>query len=145
MYFVDQEKIEERLDYLEKQITLFSNQQDWSMPLEKIALERLVHMMIETVLDVGNSVIDGFIMRDPGSYEDIIQILSDEKVISEETGRILKKLIPYRKVLVQLYTEINHNELQYEFSTHVQEFSTFIKNVRVYLLNELGPVSAFKN
>lgn len=30
-------------------------------------------------------MIDGFIMRDPGSYEDIIDILVDERVIPKDT------------------------------------------------------------
>lgn len=145
MYFVDREKIEEILKYLEQQIQLFLNQKEWSTPLEKAALERLNHIMIESVLDVGNAMIDGFIMRDPGSYEDIIDILMDEKVISTETGSGLKILILYRKKLVQSYTDVDHHELQKTFSKHVHELVNFATNVREYLATELGPVSAFKN
>lgn len=143
MYFVDREKLETTLVFLEKQISLFSNQDQWSTPIEKAALERITHLMIESVLDVGNAMIDGFIMRDPGSYEDIIEILIDEKVITEDTGKSLKTLVQYRKVLVQLYTEIDHNDLEYQFSSLLKELALFPKNVRDYLENELGPVSAF--
>jgi uncharacterized protein YutE (UPF0331/DUF86 family) len=145
MYFVDREKIEERLVYLESQIALFSMKQDWTTPIEKAALERIAHVMIEVVLDVGNAMIDGFIMRDPGSYEDIVEILIDEKVISSETGKNLKMLVQHRKMLVQAYTEIDHSKLHIAFSNHIQEFTLFSQNVRDYLLNELGPVSAFKS
>ena len=62
MYFVDREKLETTLVFLEKQISLFSSQTQWSTPLEKAALERLTHIMIESLLDVGNAIIDGFIM-----------------------------------------------------------------------------------
>jgi uncharacterized protein YutE (UPF0331/DUF86 family) len=143
MYFVDREKLEATLVFLEKQINLFSNQKEWTTPIEKAALERITHLMIESVLDVGNAMIDGFIMRDPGSYEDIIEILVDEKVITEDSGKNLKTLIQYRKVLVQSYTEINHEELQNQFSSLLNELALFPKNVRDYLENELGPVSAF--
>src|SRR5574342_1160880 len=115
MYFVDREKIEEILKFLEMQLQLFLSKKEWSNPLEKAALERVNHMMIESVLDVGNAMIDGFIMRDPGSYEDIIDILMDERVISSDTGNSLKILIQYRKMLVQSYTEVNHHELQETF------------------------------
>ena len=145
MYFVDREKIEEILKYLEMQIQLFLSQKEWSTPLEKAALERLNQMMIESVLDVGNAMIDGFIMRDPGSYDDIIDILMDEKVISAETGNCLKILIQYRKRLIQFYTDVDHRELQETFSKHLQELVKFAANVREYLATELGPVSAFKN
>lgn len=144
MYFVDREKIEEILIYLEELIELFAQQQEWSSTIEKAALERLAQIMLEAVIDVGNSMIDGFIMRDPGSYEDIVDILMDEKVISEETGKTLKKLIAYRKMLVQNYTRVNHSELHTEFAENLDSFSVFAKNVRDYLVNELGPVSAFK-
>jgi uncharacterized protein YutE (UPF0331/DUF86 family) len=89
-------------------------------------------------------MIDGFIMRDPGSYEDIIDILMDEKVVSAETGGILKKLIGYRKMLVQMYTQVNHTELHTEFAANLESFTVFACNVREYLENELGPVSAFR-
>lgn len=145
MYFVDREKIEEILLYLEKLVDLFSKQTEWSTQIQKAALERIVQMMLEAVLDVGNSMIDGFIMRDPGSYEDIIDILMDEKVVSAETGNSLKKLISYRKMLVQMYTKINHSELHTEFAANLESFTVFANNVREYLENELGPVSAFRN
>ncbi|MEH7097078.1 DUF86 domain-containing protein [Neobacillus vireti] len=145
MYFVDREKIESMLQYLEVQIHLFRGTEEWTTPLEKAALERLCQMMIESILDVGNSMIDGFIMRDPGSYEDIIDILIDEKVISGSTGENLKLLIHYRKNLVQDYLEIPHQELQEQFSQYLHELESFSTNVRDYLVNELGPVSAFKN
>ncbi|MEH7179013.1 DUF86 domain-containing protein [Neobacillus vireti] len=143
MYFVDREKLETTLVFLEKQISLFSSQTGWSSPLEKAALERIAHIMIESMLDVGNAIIDGFIMRDPGSYDDIIDILIDEKVITAESGEKLKVLIQYRKVLVQLYTDIDHVELQTQFSRYIETLALFPKNVRDYLTNELGPVSAF--
>ncbi|MEH7112406.1 DUF86 domain-containing protein [Neobacillus niacini] len=143
MYFVDREKLEITLVFLEKQISLFLSQEHWSTPVEKAALERITHLIIESLLDVGNSIIDGFIMRDPGSYDDIIDILMDEKVIDAEAGKSLKILIQKRKVLVQLYTDIDHIDLQKQFADHMKVLERFPKNVRDYLANELGPVSAF--
>ncbi|WP_040203903.1 DUF86 domain-containing protein [Neobacillus jeddahensis] len=145
MYFVDREKIEETLRYLEGLINLFSSHKNWSTPLEKVAMERLCHLMIESVLDVGNAMIDGFIMRDPGSYEDIIDILIDEKVVSQETGASLKALIHYRKILVQDYLAIDHGDISAQFAQNLFELVNFAENVRGYLTHELGPVSAFKN
>ena len=145
MYFVDREKIEHTLQFLEKQIHLFQGQREWTTLMEKAALERICQMMIESVLDVGNSIIDGFIMRDPGSYEDIIDILIDEKVVTALTGESLKLLIQHRKILVQDYLEIFHEKLKEEFSQHLHELERFSTSVRDYIANELGPVSAFRN
>ncbi|MGS2779284.1 type VII toxin-antitoxin system HepT family RNase toxin [Robertmurraya sp. GLU-23] len=145
MYFVDRELIEERLLYLEKQIQQFEGKNEWSTALEQAALERLTQMMIESILDVGNAMIDGFIMRDPGSYEDIIDILEDEKVISIDMSQDLKVMVQYRKTLVQDYTRIDHEDVKNTFSRILPSIKQVSESVRQYLTNELGPVTAFKN
>lgn len=144
MYFVDREQIEAKLNFLDKKIKQFENQTSWSSEIAKAALERNCHMFIETIIDVGNAMIDGFIMRDPGSYEDIIDILLDEKVVNEENSKDLKQIIMLRKKLVQDYLEVNHQELVTTISSHKQGLISFTYDVRTYIENELGPVSAFK-
>lgn len=145
MYFVDRELIEERLLFLERQVVLFEEKESWLSPIELSALERLAQMMIESILDVGNAMIDGFIMRDPGSYDDIIDILEDEKVISTDMCNELKIMVQYRKKLVQEYTRIDHLELRNTFLQILPSIKLFSTKVREYLVNELGPVTAFKN
>lgn len=145
MYFVDREKIETTLVFLEQQFFLFEQIKNLDSPIEKATMERVCHLMIEAILDVGNSMIDGFIMRDPGSYEDIVDILDDEKVIHKELSVSCKQIIKYRKMLVQDYTEINHAEFVEVFVKQLPVIKQFPANVREYLLNELGPVTAFRN
>lgn len=144
MYFVDREQIEAKLTFLEKQLMIFNQQAYWSSDLERAALERICHMSIETILDVGNAMIDGFIMRDPGSYEDIIEILLDEKVINSSEASGLKEVIFLRKVLVQDYLKVNYDELVQTFTSQESNLKSFPANIRTYIENELGPVSAFK-
>jgi uncharacterized protein YutE (UPF0331/DUF86 family) len=145
MYFVDREQIEKNLAYLESQLRLLVDKKEWETPLEHAALERITHMVIESILDVGNSLIDGFIMRDPGSYEDIVDILMDETVVSTEMGTSLKEIVSLRKTLVQNYLDINHKQILDTFTLHMTSLSSFSGYVRQYLKNELGHVTAFKN
>lgn len=144
MYFVDRVKIEERLIYIEKHIAIFEEMNECDTIIEKLAAERMIHMVIEALLDVGNSLIDGFIMRDPGSYEDIVEILEDEKVITAEMCGSYKKVIALRKSLLQFYTNINHQELCAVFKAELPALKRFAPSVREYIENELGPVTAFK-
>jgi uncharacterized protein YutE (UPF0331/DUF86 family) len=144
VYFIDRELIEAKLCFLEKQLNIFNDQTSWSKDIEKAALERICHMSIETILDVGNAIIDGFIMRDPGSYEDIIDILLDEKVINNDEATGLKEVILLRKVLVQEYLHVEVDALVHTFTTQETYIKSFPTNVRTYIQNELGPVSAFK-
>jgi uncharacterized protein YutE (UPF0331/DUF86 family) len=143
MYFVDRKKIENQISYIEECLAVFQSQTSWKTTIEKLALERLAQVVIEAMIDVGNSMIDGFIMRDPGSYEDIIDILLDEKVIADEEANDLKEVIAYRKILVQSYTAINSEGLSKLIAANYEAVSSFPKQIRRYLEEELGPVSAF--
>lgn len=144
MYFVDRSKIEQILLYMEEMLQEMEKHSYTSM-IEKLGLERMAHVLIESTLDVGNMMIDGFIMRDPGSYEDIIDILVDEKVIPQEQENDYKSFIQLRKMIVTDYTKINYDVLQKtlsEVKETIQQFSTLI---RTYLNNELGVANAFSN
>ncbi|WP_078379107.1 DUF86 domain-containing protein [Sutcliffiella halmapala] len=145
MYFVDREKIEQILVYIEENLKCYQDHSSWNTVVERKALERIVQSTIEGILDVGNAMIDGFIMRDPGSYEDIIDILEDEKVVTSDIAEQLKRLIRLRKTLVQEYLDLQHNELKGNLDETKVAVSVFCVSVRHYLENELGPVSAFKN
>lgn len=144
MYFVDQERIEEKLVYINKQIQSFQSGQTWNTDLEKAALERVVHMTIEALLDVGNGMIDGFIMRDPGSYDDIIDILEDEKVITKEMSDSYKHIIFYRKQLQQDYVNVNHQELEKAYNQELPLLKQFSSSIKNYLAKNSGVVTAFK-
>ncbi|OAH58351.1 MULTISPECIES: DUF86 domain-containing protein [Bacillaceae] len=143
MYFIDRKKMEATLRFMEEQLTLFEQHSAWETSLERAALERLAQRIVESIIDVGNAMIDGFIMRDPGSYEDIIDILNDEKVIAPEQAIPLKDVIGLRKTLVRDYTDISHDEMAALLIANKKELIDFPKRVRAYLENELGPVSAF--
>ena len=88
---------------------------------------------IDSVLDVGNAMIDGFIMRDPGSYEDIIDILLDEKVITNEIAIQFKNVLPLRKMLVQDYIEVSQEQLQSVFYANISAFTQYPELIRSYL------------
>ncbi|HBI04606.1 MAG TPA: DUF86 domain-containing protein [Paenibacillaceae bacterium] len=142
MYNVNVARIEETLKYLEKLL------QDMAPIVEKLegvpedrvlllALERMVHISLECLADVGNHMIDGFIMRDPGSYEDIVEILRDEKVIPDEISAPLKNLVNYRRNLITTYTDIQEEDI-YQLSKNslfaLKQFPGYVRN---YLEKEL--------
>ncbi|KMY51698.1 DUF86 domain-containing protein [Peribacillus loiseleuriae] len=145
MYFVDRQQIEKHLVYLEQRLRFFEEHSNWDYELAGLALCRIVQTSIDAVLDTGNAIIDGFIMRDPGSYEDIVDILLDEKVIDEKMAHQFKRILPLRKMLVLDYLVADTKTVATVFSENIQAFIEYPKVVRSYLINELGPVSAFKD
>ncbi|WP_431027681.1 DUF86 domain-containing protein [Lysinibacillus sp. LZ02] len=144
MYFVDRNKITLNLNHMNELITVLEANTDWlDSTVNKLALQRIGHNLMESMMDVGNLMIDGFIMRDPGSYEDIIDILVDEKVITPEMDAPLKAVVGLRKMLVREFIQVNDAEVLTVLTTNLPAIKVFPGKVQDYLTNELGPVSAF--
>ena len=144
MYFVDRKKIALTLAHMNQLLNIIETKKDWQADeVSKLAFERIGQNIIESVIDVGNSMIDGFIMRDPGGYDDIIDILTDEKVITVEMDGPLKEVINFRKVLVRQFYAVDHKQLEGILVKNFQYLKEFPKAVETYLIDELGPVSAF--
>ncbi|MET3683672.1 uncharacterized protein YutE (UPF0331/DUF86 family) [Alkalibacillus flavidus] len=143
MYFVDQESIDETLTYYNRLLETYERT-DFSTDDQLFGLERIVHMTIESIIDVGNMMIDGFIMRDPGSYDDIIDILIDEQVIPAETESTYKRVIGMRSTVIKDYTNINHDTLRTAMDDGIQTLKQFPSHIYRYLEREMGPITAFK-
>ncbi|UFT98229.1 DUF86 domain-containing protein [Radiobacillus kanasensis] len=142
MYFVDRDQIERTLLYVDGLLQeLFDHSYDSF--LEKLSLERMIHMTIEAMLDVGNMMIDGFIMRDPGSFHDIIDILVDERVLPEEESDRYKEIVDLRIPLVKEYLSIDHNQLFDVMNKNRDVLGQFSTRIRTYLDQELGVANAF--
>lgn len=144
MYFVDRNKITNNLSHLDELISIFESTDNWlGDEIHKLALQRIGHNVMEAMMDVGNLVIDGFIMRDPGSYEDIIDIFVDEKVITPEMDAPLKAVVGLRKMIVREFIAVDNEEILTVLTSNLSALKQFSSKVEDYLLNELGPVSAF--
>jgi len=142
MYFVNRQKIEETVVCYETALRQ-SKEVTGDPVTTALAMERIGFLVIESVIDIGNSMIDGFIMRDPGSYEDIILILEDEKVIDGPLATSLKKLVALRTLIVRSFTESSMAEIRAVLETEEAELRRFPEAIRRYIETELGPVSAF--
>jgi uncharacterized protein YutE (UPF0331/DUF86 family) len=114
MYYVDRQQIEDRIrciSYIVEASERLCQTWDASDPLHVLAQERALHLAIEVITDVGSLIIDGFLMRDASSYEDIITVLIVEKVFSTELEIPLIQLVKLRKPLVQDYMHLDRLQL----------------------------------
>lgn len=138
MYFVNKEKLNTKLNYLQQLLTDYPQQKQ-----NHYAFERIAQMLIEASVDIGNMIIDGFILRDPGNYKDVIDILELEGVISKETQQYINKTVEVRKQFVHYYDELNATELIPIFDESVQYYQHFITEVLQFLESENVPITAF--
>ena len=106
-----------------------------STTMEKFAIMRSLHIGVECMIDIGNTIIDGFIMRDPGGYSDIIDILEDEQVIPVDLAHRLKNFVRFREQLVRYYDQINEEELEICIKD-ASIFQLFFDHVKSFLNRE---------
>ncbi|MDU5910577.1 MAG: DUF86 domain-containing protein, partial [Staphylococcus epidermidis] len=99
--------------------------------------------LIESSVDIGNMIIDGFILRDPGNYKDVIDILELENVISKETQSHINRTIDFRKQFAHHYIDLNMNKIEPLFDDALPYYKQFIQEVGQFLENENVPITAF--
>lgn len=138
VYDVDVERIQKQLHHLEQCAGVLQKLEEKPSGLEaRFSAERALHLAVECMIDVGTVMIDGFIMRDPGGYLDIVDILLDERVIDESTGERLKKHVRLRERLIRYYTEVDWEELRL-YQADYDLYGRFQSQVQDYLKKELG-------
>lgn len=141
MYYVNREQIARRLEAIpEVAEGLRQVVQAWDGGLVLgMVQERCLHLAVEIVTDVGSYLIDGFIMRDASSYDDIIQINYEENVFDESTYGVLRQLVTLRKPLVQDYYSWQRTVLNPLSAALPDVLEHFSGQVSAYVEKELGP------
>ncbi len=136
IYEVNTKRIDQQLRYLEQCVKVLE-QAGVEKPnsVEGFAVARALHLATECMIDVGSVIIDGFIMRDPGGYSDIVDILEDEQVIDKHIADKVKEHVHFRDKLVRYYNEVTAEELK-NFSIDIELFRRFIDAVESYLAKE---------
>lgn len=144
MYNVNRKKINNILTHMGKTLNAVAPYRNMTREqfLENeviiLVVERALHVAIESIVDVGNIIIDGFIMRDPGSYIDIIEILEDEGVLPATEAESFKQVVSYRKALVHEFYNVDNSALYQLFIDEYATLITFDKYINTYLKKELG-------
>ncbi|MCH8647328.1 DUF86 domain-containing protein [Staphylococcus lugdunensis] len=138
MYFVDKEKLTQKLNYLRQLTQDYQDHKD-----NPYAFERIAQMLIEVSVDIGNMIIDAFILRDPGNYKDVIDILALEGVITSETQAAINQTIEVRKQFAHDYITLQHDTLEPLFDDALPYYDNFIYEVSLFLEQESVPVTAF--
>jgi uncharacterized protein YutE (UPF0331/DUF86 family) len=141
MYFVNEEQIGSRLEFLmqlaETARALSDRWRDGD-PVLALAQERALHLAIEGVTDIGSLLIDAFILRDASSYEDIVEILRSEGAFDSDTSALLLELVKLRRKLVQDYVQWKAAGL-HELTVRLPELlPRFADQVRAFMAKELN-------
>ena len=94
--------------------------------------ERYLHLLTESLIDIGNHLVADQNLGSPGSYREIFQKLDEAEIISEELSLKLQDWTGYRNILVHGYLKVDHSvayEIIKEDFKEIEEFKTIAQSL----------------
>ncbi len=135
LYEINIKRIKQQSEYLITCLQVIKEVESSTKLVGRFAQMRALHIGVECMIDIGNTIIDGFIMRDPGGYLDIVDILEDEQVVSSNLANEMKRFVKFRELLVRYYDEVTAVELApYVLSADI--FREYAQSVDAFLAAE---------
>lgn len=98
--------------------------------------ERNLHIAIECCLDIGNHIISALGFRTPKDYEDIFQILGEEKIIPREFSQSLRGIGGFRNILVHDYLDVDLSKV-YDHLQKLKDFNRFAQYISEFAQKEI--------
>lgn len=106
---------------------------DWQDMTKVWAAERALHVAIECVTDAANLIIDALVMREPGSYADIVRVIAEEGVVDRTFPEQFAEALQFRNQLVREYHQLGSADVVRAVHTCAPVFVPFVRSVRTYL------------
>lgn len=125
------DKLEGYLDEIEGAMPLTF--EEYRKGYRKRALERLLQVSIETIIDVCNLILKEEKFGVPSDEEDVFSKLSQEEVLNESLADALRKMRGFRNILVHRYGEVDDRKVFEFLENELDDFSLFISKIKSYL------------
>lgn len=138
---VDKEKLAKYIEQLEDYLNKINNLKNISKESflsnwkEYQLVDRILHLALETFLNIGEMIISEYNYKKPDYYSDVPKILNENKIISEKLKEELIELAKFRNVLVHQYLYLDH-EIIYEHLQNDEEIlKKFLENIKEFINN----------
>lgn len=92
-------------------------------------VERLLHLSIETCLDIAHHIISERGYREPENYRDAFNVLMEAGILPRQEQPIYEKMAAFRNILVHHYDKIDDAAVYGVFKRHLTDFDIFIKHI----------------
>jgi len=96
--------------------------------------ERLLEVIVQSMLDIGSHIISGLQLEKPSDYHDIVTILVKNKIIPAKFAPRMHSLIGLRNLLAHEYIIVDHNQLYKDAKNGLKDFAEFCR----YATKSLG-------
>jgi len=138
---LDTHRIKTRLEEIRKRILILKK--DFQpLPEEKLvtdenlyaSAERHLEVAIQACLDIANHIVAALGLEKPKKKaNEVFSVLTKEKIISQETAEIMKKVIGYRNVLVHEYLEVERHQTYLNIQKGLKDLAKFGQEIEKFL------------
>jgi uncharacterized protein YutE (UPF0331/DUF86 family) len=127
-------KLDELDTYLgELESVMPKSYEEYTSSIEKKrSSERLLHVLIECVIDVAALIVKGLRLGLPAEEEDLFEKLEKEKIIPKEMKEKLKIMRGFRNILVHRYAEVD-DKFVFDNLRNINDFKEFRKEIAAFL------------
>lgn len=94
------------------------------------AVERYLYLLCQSTIDFAEALLSHLNLRTPSTYGEVFEILGEEHIISTDLVFKMKKMTGFRNILTHAYGEINLDILLDVLRKDINDFSTFIVEVK---------------
>ncbi len=103
---------------------------DWN---KYFAVERLIQLVVECVIEIGEDLISMTGLKKPEVYRETFVILAKEGIVNEELSTKLQHLVEFRNKLVHAYTTVSMERIYELYTKEMNAASEFIAVARQFL------------
>ena len=96
-------------------------------------VERVLQIMVESMIDLGQHIIASEGFREPDTYRDVFKILCEKGVLSQEKMQVYEKIAAFRNVLVHHYERIDDSIVYAVFSQNLSDIEDFLTQVLTWM------------
>ena len=99
----------------------------------QLATERALFTAVEYMTDIASELIDALVMREAGGYLDLLKVLAEESVVTDEWLSRVEPLVEFRSKLLRLHTTITAAECLQMTQVANQVIRPFIRAIANYV------------
>jgi len=105
-------------------------------PTLRGAIERYLQVALECTFDVGEMMISLGGFRKPGTYKEVIEVLGEKGVLSEEFVERFAPAAGFRNILVHMYAEVDVEKVHKFLQENLEDFNDFTKQIAKHLMEK---------
>lgn len=97
------------------------------------AVEKLLEEMVQICIDVGKHIVADEKMTMPDDNTAVFDILAQNRVITDHTSSLMKKMVGFRNILVHMYERVDVETVYINYRKRLSDFDVFTAEVLEYL------------